>query len=214
MVISIIALLIALLLPALGEARAAARKTVCLSQLRQIQTIEVLYTQEYRNFIPPGFRGGNSWWDPAVSSFGRDIMLVNPWSVLLNKPGEFLVDCPSSNWSHAGAGAFRIEYGRTRGAGEFNDWLIPTPRMDSIVKPARKVSLGDVQPWWPLINGTAVSWRLSGQDGFVPQSHAQYWANAVAWVHEDRANFSFFDGHARSVAPGEPEDLWFWPVRP
>ena len=37
-VISIIALLVSILLPALGEARRGARVTVCLSQLRQYGT--------------------------------------------------------------------------------------------------------------------------------------------------------------------------------
>lgn len=213
-VIAIIAVLAAMLLPALQKAKETSRGAVCMSQLRQIGIIEALYVEEYSGIIPPCFRGGSMWWDPVVSSFGRDITHVNPWGITLDKPGKFLVDCPTSNWKHAGDNAYRIEYGRTRGAGELNDWLIPTPRFAAIGNPATKVSMGDVQPWWPLINGTTVSWRLSGEDAFVPQSHASYWKNSVGWVHNGRANLLFFDGHVETVGPTQPNDSWFWPAKP
>jgi len=51
-VISIIALLIALLLPALGEARAVARTAVCQSQLKQIGLAQLLYATDNRNYFP------------------------------------------------------------------------------------------------------------------------------------------------------------------
>jgi len=54
-VIGIIALLIAILLPALGKAREASQKTVCLSNLRQLGTAMQLYATEYKDFIPIGY---------------------------------------------------------------------------------------------------------------------------------------------------------------
>lgn len=57
-VIAIIALLIAILLPALGKARAAGRDVACLSSQRQIGTALVTYANEYRDWIPR--ESGNS----------------------------------------------------------------------------------------------------------------------------------------------------------
>lgn len=51
-VIAIIALLIGLLLPALGKARAAGRQVKCLSNQRQIGIGLGLYSETYREFIP------------------------------------------------------------------------------------------------------------------------------------------------------------------
>lgn len=52
-VIGIIALLISMLLPALGKARQAAQATACLSNLRQIGLGLTMYTNFSRGFLPP-----------------------------------------------------------------------------------------------------------------------------------------------------------------
>ncbi len=51
-VIAIIALLIAILLPALGKAREAGRSVVCLSNQKQIGTALDLYAREWKEFTP------------------------------------------------------------------------------------------------------------------------------------------------------------------
>lgn len=52
-VISIIALLLAMLMPALNKAREAGRSVVCQTRLKQLGTGFVLYGQQYTNHIPP-----------------------------------------------------------------------------------------------------------------------------------------------------------------
>ena len=52
-VISIIALLVSILLPALGAARAAGRGVQCLANFRQIGVALNLYAQDNNNYLPP-----------------------------------------------------------------------------------------------------------------------------------------------------------------
>jgi prepilin-type N-terminal cleavage/methylation domain-containing protein/prepilin-type processing-associated H-X9-DG protein len=63
-VIAIIAVLIALLLPALNKARQAAQTVACESNLRQIYTALLMYSQDNRGWIPwaiaPGTFGGST----------------------------------------------------------------------------------------------------------------------------------------------------------
>jgi prepilin-type N-terminal cleavage/methylation domain-containing protein len=51
-VIGIIALLIAILLPALAKARDSANRTTCLSNMRQLGTAFMMYTNENKGFFP------------------------------------------------------------------------------------------------------------------------------------------------------------------
>ncbi len=52
-VIAIIAILASMLLPALNQARASARKARCLSQVKQVGTALKFYSMDYADYIPP-----------------------------------------------------------------------------------------------------------------------------------------------------------------
>lgn len=60
-VISIVSLLIAILLPALGKARDAARKISCLSQLKQTGTLVHIYAND-----------NDDWYKTSVDNYGPD----------------------------------------------------------------------------------------------------------------------------------------------
>jgi prepilin-type N-terminal cleavage/methylation domain-containing protein len=55
-VIGIIALLVAILLPTLGKARESAKRTQCLSNLRTIHQMLVMYSLSYKDMVPLGYR--------------------------------------------------------------------------------------------------------------------------------------------------------------
>ncbi|MEQ8769734.1 MAG: DUF1559 domain-containing protein [Phycisphaerales bacterium] len=71
-VIAIIALLIGILLPALGRARNTAREVVCATNLRTLGQAMVMYANDYKDRYPPnevGVSGGDradSWYDVDI----------------------------------------------------------------------------------------------------------------------------------------------------
>jgi prepilin-type N-terminal cleavage/methylation domain-containing protein/prepilin-type processing-associated H-X9-DG protein len=67
-VIGIIAVLISILIPTLGKAHAAAKKAVCLSNLRQVHQLFALYAQENGDQAPLGYRAGNKQFNSMVYS--------------------------------------------------------------------------------------------------------------------------------------------------
>jgi prepilin-type N-terminal cleavage/methylation domain-containing protein len=66
-VIGIIAVLVGLLIPALGKARESAQRINCASQLRQIGQWAGMYAGQFRNFMPVGWYVGDSY-SPGTST--------------------------------------------------------------------------------------------------------------------------------------------------
>lgn len=94
MVIGIIAVLISILLPALGRARRQARTVVCMSNLRQLGAAYQAYMNEYRSKgLPEGGSGGNE--------DGWPIFLLEPhpvlWRVMLCP--EAMTPASMSGWN-------------------------------------------------------------------------------------------------------------------
>lgn len=91
-VISIVALLIALLLPTLGQARETVKKTVCLSNQRQIGVMMRYYMNENQRYVMPVKV-------PAVKPNG-DVGWDNWDKALIRKTGTGTIE----NWGHSNSG--------------------------------------------------------------------------------------------------------------
>ncbi len=97
-VIAIIAILAAILFPVFAQAREAARKTSCLSNIKQIGTGMMMYAQDYDETFP-GIKFGNTagtegwpWtvWPGSVDWTGVFTVAVQPY--IKNKQ---ILQCPS-----------------------------------------------------------------------------------------------------------------------
>jgi len=76
-VISIIALLMAILVPSLSRAREQAKKVVCLSHVKQWGVIWYLYTQDHNGFFNEGWGGeGMARWYDALEGYYKDPQIL------------------------------------------------------------------------------------------------------------------------------------------
>jgi prepilin-type N-terminal cleavage/methylation domain-containing protein len=83
-VIGIIAVLISMLLPALGKARAAANRAQCLSNQRQLAQAFYIYASENKGQYPTCFNGINPWatyyaWYVLNSSGATNVLSDHGW---------------------------------------------------------------------------------------------------------------------------------------
>ena len=83
-VIAIIAVLAAILFPVFAQARAAARKTVCMSNFKQITTAMLMYCSDYDEKFArtqtsdnPGVPGYISWWSTGYYQQALDAYIKN-----------------------------------------------------------------------------------------------------------------------------------------
>jgi|GEM_PF-245934 len=206
-VIAIIAILAAMLLPALNKARESARAVNCVGNLKQCMAGQLMYAGDYKdNMVFLGqFRGGTWIW-PAVL-FGEHYVSTNK-----------VMSCPGSSY----ASSARAEQAWTADGSIYNSWAAYGVTRGNDVDPTNynktKDKTGD---FYACDQSTYGVYRLgkmkdpsgtvvmadtrngSGNDfsAFVPRS--DFAGGCVALVHNQRANCGFADGHVEAQSAGE-----------
>ena len=201
-VVTIIALIIALLLPALATAKQDAESAACLSNLRQLGLAAQEYVIAYHGSYPPGYYGvGNpSWalqqkinrathqttWSPGILWMGRTNLniLVCPAVPIAPATGQIVLGY-NYNTSYIG-----------HGSGEYN----PVPaNITNVSDPAGCALFGDggfyggINYWMraPVLQSPVPA----NADNITDQERA---AGTQAFRHMGATNVAYCDGHASS----------------
>jgi prepilin-type N-terminal cleavage/methylation domain-containing protein len=172
-VIAIIAILAALLLPALSRAKETARRTACVSNLRQVNLAIRLYADDYLDSLPvlpdpnPYPNGVGAYYKQLVKGY---LALTGPAS-----PNEKVFICPSDRILQTQLGHAFTSY--TFNGYEGEPGAIPRitgQKLGAIKSPARAVLAGEWPAffggsWHPLVSGERPDAKnvLSFVDGHV-----------------------------------------------
>ncbi len=176
-VIAIIAILAALLLPALGRAKAAAQAVACRNNLKQWGLATQLYATEHQDYLPTdGSASGSSvdagWYVDLPKELGLPIYAAMPWRTnAAIEPGNCVWICPSNLRRSNGYNLFHYclnEHVNGSGAGN------------------------QVKLTW-LRQPTAIVW-LFDNGGLAPVAQEN---NVHTNLHNRGAQFVFVDGHVR-----------------
>lgn len=114
-VISIIALLVGILLPALGAARRSAMTAVCLSNCRQMGVAEFTYANENKNRLPIPFLTNNQSrpWQSAIYEYLTGSKL-DPSDTANGSTHDYLIGtafiCPTASFQETNPQNFQLSY--------------------------------------------------------------------------------------------------------
>ena len=181
-VIAIIAILAAILFPVFAQARAAARKASCISNLKQIALAQQMYIQDYDEQFSywdwGKYPGQDSWATP--NGMGWWMNQTQPYiknTGVLACPSDTRPDGQANGWGYAiKVGTNPVQYYRSSYG--ISEWLVSidnsTRRLAAIPAPANTTMYADAVG--PLFN----DWDDCG--GNWPYGFTRVWyANYDAW---------------------------------
>jgi len=196
-VIAIIAILAAMLLPALAKARNKARAITCTNQHKQITLAQQLYASDYNNMM--------------VSNYSNQ-----PASYVLAEDHQYCsykeFHCPSISVRNSPTSADKwltigVYYGVWNGSSfhnanktRFGTFVVGNCffSLDGMLIPSETMIHMDTKR---TTDGGCGEWACS-PDSLVENA-------SICPLHNDMANVSWFDGHATSIKVGQAKDYGF-----
>ena len=185
-VIGIIAVLIALLLPVLGQARQSARRTACLSNLRQLTAAVISYAIDHDGRVVSSDTNDRGTWD--TSGDGIDTIRHGALSAYVKNPAIYL--CPNDN----------VHYWRTY---SMNDYFNGT--WDPPNYPKVKYLTAIKNPVATYVFIEEFDARGYNEGSFVIDKYpGNTWIDYPAPWHLGAGMISFADGHALAWVWSDP----------
>jgi prepilin-type N-terminal cleavage/methylation domain-containing protein/prepilin-type processing-associated H-X9-DG protein len=184
-VVSLIVILIALLLPALRNAREAGRSVNCLSNLKQLGLLEHLWAEDMKGYTSQG------WWFDAASNPYRNLGDYDELKLIQTCPytPELVNLGYGLNWNLTD-----FPPGGDWGPGDMYFWVRGRFKFDQFKDRTVVLLFTDTIEGNPLYNPPGAGWYIS-------------YSATVATRHLDRFNGLYADFHAATVGPPVPE-MW------
>ena len=199
-VIAVIALLAGMLFPVFSQAKGRAIQAKCVSNLKQLGTAMVMYTDDWKGVYPyPGGNTATAAWDQDTNG-GLDYYLKNKTSA------DSVWRCPKASIPSATANTADLRYNSRGRSYAMNDYLRPYNKgrnywplyglpVAQVESPSRTILL------FETVQDPGGGFMYSYRNG-SPDFKDRTGGEPTCW-HGDTMNVVFCDGHVLSVHPAE-----------
>jgi prepilin-type N-terminal cleavage/methylation domain-containing protein/prepilin-type processing-associated H-X9-DG protein len=203
-VVAIIAILAAILFPVFAKARENARRSSCMSNLKQIALGAMQYTQDYDEILPPSWAGWSMdtiwmgelqpylkstqiFFCPSANSTNLTLTPTQPaeGATFSNRTVYWWINNVSYGWNYLG-----LTYKACSGSGGYGCGGVNLASLDSV---SQIVMLADNAGKVPSASSPLTQYIIScAVDNTLGATAA-----APTLTHFDGANFAFVDGHVK-----------------
>ncbi|MCM8770090.1 MAG: DUF1559 domain-containing protein [Candidatus Omnitrophica bacterium] len=200
-VIAIIAILAAMLLPALARAREKARAATCMNNLKQIGLAMRMYAQDYDQYVPPWSKSG-VYWVQALLPYCRKASL---WICPSGSPRDIQGIAPASKISNPWDPSLSGVLNNAQNIGINGASFYDTHRKLTVISnQSELIYAGDGTGYNSYYSpGNSNGYRYVGGKSFYPDHGSSWYAR-----HNKGINFLFVDGHVSWHSEGEARG---WP---
>ena len=207
-VVAIMAVLLAILLPALGMAKEKGKQMVCMGNLKQMGVGLCSYLSDFEErFFPVGYDPYLWWCEPGAQSY-----FVTPYlgmgATALSRAGNPL-DCPT-NTQTWGSGHMNYAYNYMPFYFAGGVWI---PKITaSRCNPSMLVMFADLNmegTHVPQIGTSYCDWTYHWDNS--PSSSGSS-GTGLGWWHTGRANCVYLDGHVTWSKKSELSNVNFEPI--
>ncbi len=195
-VVAIIAILAAMLLPALSKAREKARQSLCMSNLKQLGTMVAFYAQDYDEIIVPYYLYDNI--SLGTTWYGVFIRAKYVPNVYYNAEKRQIFHCPSEPKSY---GYYRHGKSTSPNWNQATDYAMnrhvaPLIRLATGERGNKLSKVTNPSERFIICDGDAVAVGLSGSS-YWSQYNPNPDITPYGWElrHSGGMNYLFLDGH-------------------
>jgi prepilin-type N-terminal cleavage/methylation domain-containing protein/prepilin-type processing-associated H-X9-DG protein len=200
-VVGIIAILMAMLLPALSRAKDQAHRITCVNNLRQLDTCALMYADDNEDQLPPRRTTPNTWVQRLKDSYQSERIVQCP-------KGRFNESTPHSYLINGFNDYFETTLTPTEYQDLYLQWLWPYGmRVSSVPEPSDTILFGEKL-------STSMHVHMDFSQGTVGNDLEQV-DNARHISGPGKkggaSNYAFMDGSVRSILYGQalsPVNLW------
>ncbi len=210
-VVAIIAILAAMLMPALGQARQMAKKAGCMANQKQLGMVNISYSNDYEHFVTYAASYGMYWYELMGQQLGWKQCagansLYRPGGRTNPKTSPSIFMCPNGKWGtwedqlfyqswsyHCSVPYIKMEVAatsRTRGA-----------KVSQVLHPSSKLFLYDAGAFGYSLPGTGKTpgCPASPDHPYIVKNLEDFYNGR----HVRTINCMFFDGHVENISSDE-----------